>query len=80
MIDGIPIMYGYNMAPMVKHYELRGTLTPSERDVILDALNNYISKLNSTDCDWSKELREDRDVFVRRTEELIGKFEKMKFD
>ena len=80
MIDGIPIMYGYNMEPMVKRYELRGTLTPSERDVILDALNSYALKLKSTDCDWSKELSDDRNIFVRRAEELTEKFEKMKFD
>ena len=80
MIDGIPIMYGYGMEPMVKRYELRGTLTPSERDVILDALNSYTLKLKSTDCDWSKELSDDRDIFVRRAEELTEKFEKMKFD
>ena len=80
MIDGIPIMYGYNMKPMVKCYELRGTLTPSERDIILDALNSYISKLNSTDCDWSKELSADRDIYVIRAKDLVEKFEKMKFD
>ena len=80
MIDGIPIMYGYNMEPVVNRYELRGTLTPSERDIILDALNSYALKLKSTDCDWSKELSDDRNIFVRRAEELTEKFEKMKFD
>lgn len=80
MIDGIPIMYGYNMEPMVKCYELRGTLTPSERDVILDALSCYLRKLKEDDCNWSKELASKRDYLIERTQELTEKFEKMNFE
>lgn len=74
---GITTPYGIGTA---NKYYIQGDLEGWERDIILDALENYIFKLKCINTEHIKELDEKIKILTERTEELKNRFTKMEFN
>lgn len=61
-------------------YYIQGELEGWERDIILDALENYIFKLKCVDTEHIKELDERIKGLIERSEDLVNRFTKMEFN
>lgn len=69
----------YGMGTATKYY-IQGELEGWERDIILDALENYIFKLKCVDTEHIKELDERIKGLIQRSEDLVNRFTKMEFN
>lgn len=68
----------YGMGTTTKYY-IQGNLEGWERDIILDALENYIFKLKCVDTEHIKELDERIKSLINLSEELKNRFTNMEF-
>ena len=73
---GVATPYGIGTA---NKYYIQGDLEGWERDIILDALENYIFKLKCVNTEHIKELDEKIKILTERSEELKNRFTKMEF-
>jgi len=74
---GVVTPYGMGTA---KKYYIQGDLEGWERDIILDALENYIFKLKCVNTEHIKELDEKIKILIEYSEELKNRFTKMEFN
>lgn len=75
----IGVATSYGMGTANKYY-IHGDLEGWERDIILDALENYIFKLKCVNTEHIKELDKKINFLIERSEELKNRLTNMKFD